>query len=155
MAKTITKGLAKSDGQVRVAYPAGRYSFLVKEYEKSTTKNGDPMDVFALEIGDVFPGKTNLAGKGFTVRFVIIPGHEYESFMVSKLKNFLNATGVRVAADDSYDGAKAVGKTIFGTLVQKPDNRDGTMRAEASEFFSSDPGESAGASKGKPHDEDD
>src|SRR5512146_1350463 len=132
MAKTHLGGLSKSGGIQRVPYAAGIYEFEVESFEESSSKNGDPMFIAKLKIGSTYPdqpGSRKVEGKPFTARFVVISGHDYEQLMVDKLKDFLNAAGVRVASDDSFSVASANGKTLYGEMTLGVDKRDGTMSA--------------------------
>ena len=142
MAKTQLTGLAQSTGIQRSPYAAGRYQFNVEKAEESTSKGGDPMFVASLKIGSIYPeqpGKRKVEGRNFTSRFVVIKGHEYYGLMVDKLKDFLNAAGVRVASDNSFDFAKAAGKTVYGDMTLGVDKRDGTMTAnEVRKFYSTE-----------------
>jgi hypothetical protein len=136
MAKTFVKGLSTSQGIVRTPYPAGMYKFLVKEAEVGESKNGNTMFTFKHEIAefpDVEDGR-DLKGKLYTARFVIMEEHE---FMVDRLKDYLNAGGLKVGSDDGVDEKKMVGKEVYGKMIQKAGS-DGTTQAEVTKWYSVD-----------------
>jgi hypothetical protein len=136
MAKTVVKGLSKSKGiSAREPYAPGWYKFDVATGVEKESKAGNTMFVHELKILEApeQPNDRDVAGKKFTCYFVVTD----KEFTVDKLKNFVNACGLRIASDDGYDPAKAVGKVVWGRLGMGT-GADGTPQAQANEFLSED-----------------
>jgi hypothetical protein len=134
MSKTVVRGLSKSKGiAAREPYARGWYKFEVKTGVEKESKAGNQMFVHELEILEApeQPDDRKVEGKKFTCYFPITE----KEFTVDKLANFVHAAGVRVASDDGYDPAKAVGKVIWGELYHDTDDK-GVPQAKASRFVS-------------------
>lgn len=134
VAKTVVRGLSKSKGiSSREPYAPGWYRFEVKTGDEKISKAGNTMFVHEMKILEApeQPNDRDVKGKKFTAYFVITE----KDFTIDKLKNFTLAAGVRVASDDGYDPAKAIGKVVWGRLGMGTGS-DGTPQAQSNEFLS-------------------
>ena len=136
MAKTVLRGLSKNKGDVggRIVFPAGWYKMQVKEADERQSKAGDPMFHAELEVVTAPADAKDYVGRTYFSNMVVIDGHENEEFMVSKVKNLLNAGKVRVASDDSFSWKSLEGKTVWGNMAVSLDKRDGTQQSQVSRF---------------------
>lgn len=140
MAKTVIKGLSKSQGVTLTPYAPGWYELVIAEAEDGSSRNGNQMVTVRATIGSTFPvqpDKRNLEGKRYTHRFTIMDEHP---FMLDRFKDFLNAAGVRVDSGDGFVLSSVVGKKVWGQMQQRTDNRDGTLRSEISKWSATAPG---------------
>lgn len=133
MAKTVVKNLSKSKGITRETYSPGIYHFEVKGGEERESKSGNTMFVHDLKIleGPEFPSGRESTGGKFTAYFPITESE----FTVDKLKDFVNALGIRIGSDDGYDPAKAIGKSFWGQLSLGT-GAQGTPQANLSKCYS-------------------
>jgi len=133
MAKTVVRGLSKSKGITREPYAPGMYKLEITGGEEKESKSGNTMFVHTMTIleGPEQPdGRDPKKGK-FTTYFPITESE----FTVDKLADFVKASGVRVASDDGYDPAKAIGKVVWAQFTMGTGS-NGTPQAQASKFYS-------------------
>lgn len=131
MARTIVKGLSKNPGIVNTPYAPGFYKFEVTGGEETTSRAGNTMFVHALKILEGPEQDRKIEGGKFTVRFPITDAE----FTIAKLKDFIVACGLRIASDDGYDPAKAIGKEVWGQMTLGT-GAQGTPQAQVNKFYS-------------------
>jgi hypothetical protein len=131
MAKTVVKGLSKNPGIVNTPYAPGFYKFEVTGGEETTSRAGNTMFVHTMKILEGPDQDRKIEGGKFTVRFPITEAE----FTVAKLKDFIVACAMRVASDDGYDPAKAIGKEVWGQMTLGT-GQQGTPQAQVNKFYS-------------------
>lgn len=133
MSKTVVKGLSKSKGITREPYAPGMYKMEITGGEKKESKSGNTMFVhtFLILEGPEQPSGRNPKKGKFTSYFPITESE----FTVDKLADFVKAAGVRIASDDGYDPAKAIGKVVWAQFSMGTGS-NGTPQAQASRFYS-------------------
>jgi hypothetical protein len=131
--KTVVRGLSKSKGITREPYAPGFYNLEITGGEEKESKSGNTMFVHTMKIleGPEQPSGRNVKGGKFTSYFPITEAE----FTVDKLADFVKACGIRVASDDGYDPAKAIGKVVWAQFTMGVGS-NGTPQAQASKFYS-------------------
>ena len=89
------------------------------------------MFVHQLEILDGPEQDRKIKGGKLTARFPITEA----DFTVDKLKDFCNACGLRIASDNGYDPAKAIGKTVWARVAIGT-GQQGNPQSDVKEFYS-------------------
>jgi hypothetical protein len=128
MSKTIVNGLSTSRGVTSSPYAKGWYKFSVKEAEQGESKNGNLQFVFRKEILEGPKQERKVEGGKFTSFFTISEAE----FTVDKLRDFVDACGLRISSDDGFDPQKCVGKVVWGLMEHE--KYEGKTRAKVQKF---------------------
>ena len=133
MAKTVVRRLSTSQGITRTPYAPGFYKVRVTTGVEKESRKGNQMFVHESEILEApeQPNDRKVKGKKLTFYFPITDS----DFTVDKLKDFTNACGLRIASDDGYDPAKAIGKEVWVDMGMGTGSQ-GTPQAQANKFYS-------------------
>jgi len=125
--KAKIPGLYESEGAISTDFPAfdkGDYFVECDSFEEKVTKAGDKVNhsakLLIVDGPEQIDGRDIVAKPLFANYVLNDPEHEFYTLGVNKLKNFLNAAGIPVSRDGSFDHKKAVGKKFWVTLSKKP-----------------------------------
>jgi hypothetical protein len=143
--RTNVADLGSIDGNIGGNFlrPAGEYLFRILEVKEGANKSGNQMFQIGLEIEAVDEkiiqadpdAAGNLIGKKYNEFIHMSPTSDFPK---RKLKNFLDAAGVTISPDGSFDTDEAAFQSVYGRMVQQANKQTGELGNQIQRFWAAE-----------------